>query len=227
MFPYLKKNFIRPQIINLGLVPFALAEFEMHFAHEEVCSGSNDCVIVFEPSDIAYCLGRSSMSYHDIKQNNTKALDKKYYILDRGGRTTVHSKNQFVAYFVIDILHSSISIDKFIYILEQIMIDYLFDNFKITAERLDINRGCFVGKKKIGFLGIRVKKGVTMYGIAINICNDLSLFDEIIPCGLKNVEITSVAHVKQQEFDENKSKILFDNFVNFLRVNVARYFCES
>ena len=106
------------------------------------------------------------------------------------------------------------------------MIDYLFDNFKITAERLDINRGCFVDKKKIGFLGIRVKKGVTMYGIAINICNDLSLFDEIIPCGLKNVEITSVAHVKQQEFDANESKILFDNFVNFLNENSVRYFCK-
>jgi lipoate-protein ligase B len=75
----------------------------------------------------------------------------------------------------------------------------------------------WVGKEKIASVGIQIKKWVTMHGIAINICNDLSIFDTIVPCGLKDITMTSAAkqtgkHYSMKELKKNAAVLCEELF---------------
>jgi lipoyl(octanoyl) transferase len=109
----------------------------------------------------------------------------------RGGGTTAHNPGQIVIYPILDLKSLHLDITTYIRQLEQIGIE-LLNELGVTASRKKSLPGLWIGEKKIASIGVKVKKWVTYHGIAINICNDLSIFENIIPCGLDGVEMTSV-----------------------------------
>jgi len=120
----------------------------------------------------------------------------------RGGGTTAHNPGQLVFYPILHLQHLGLGISDYIRKLEEIGIE-LLGQLGVTAERQKGFPGLWVENdrqssivsrqsRKIASIGVRVSKFVTHHGMAINICNDLSIFDLLVPCGLENVEMTSV-----------------------------------
>ena len=118
----------------------------------------------------------------------------------RGGGTTAHNPGQLVFYPILDLRGLGFDISGYIRELEAIGIE-LLAKLGVDAERRKGFPGLWVENKKIASIGVRVSKFVTYHGMAINIRNDLSIFDFIIPCGVDNVEITSVLKETGKQFE--------------------------
>ncbi len=116
----------------------------------------------------------------------------------RGGGTTAHNPGQLVFYPILNLRQfnpclpaGKVGISEYIRELESIGVE-LLEQLGVHAERQKGYPGLWVGTKKIASIGVRVSKFITYHGMAINIQNDLSIFEFITPCGLDGVEMTSV-----------------------------------
>jgi len=112
--------------------------------------------------------------------------------IGRGGGTTAHNPGQLVIYPIVKLKSLKLDVTEFVRRLEQVGLE-LLDVLGVIAHRQKGLPGLWVGKDKIASVGVQIKKWVTMHGIAINIQNDLSIFDWIVPCGLEGVKMTSAA----------------------------------
>ena len=112
----------------------------------------------------------------------------------RGGGSTAHNPGQMVFYPILNINEMGLGVNEYVRELEQIGIE-LLEKFGIAAERRKGFPGLWVGERKVASIGVRVSRGITHHGMAINIINDLTIFDCMIPCGIDGVEMTSVYKV--------------------------------
>lgn len=113
--------------------------------------------------------------------------------LDRGGGITAHEPGQLVLYPIFHLDHFSISPKDIVYLLEQIIIDFLAE-LGLSAERSPCGPGVYVGTKKIGFIGLRIKERIVSHGLAVNVINDAQIFNQFVPCGMPGQLITTAAH---------------------------------
>lgn len=109
----------------------------------------------------------------------------------RGGAATAHNPGQIVMYPILKLSRIRLGLSEYVYTLGQIGMD-LLRQFGIQADWRRQTPGLWTDGRKIASVGLQVRKGVTLHGIAINICNDLSIFEVIVPCGLQGVRMTSV-----------------------------------
>ncbi len=121
----------------------------------------------------------------------------------RGGGATAHNPGQIVFYPILYL--PGLGIAEYIRKLEDIGIE-LLEQLGVTAERRKGFPGLWVNDRKIASIGVRVSKSVTCHGMAINIQNDLSIFDCIVPCGLENVKMTSVLNETGTRYSMNEVK---------------------
>ncbi len=117
--------------------------------------------------------------------------------VERGGEVTYHGPGQLVAYPIVRLDEREILLRPFVRALETAMIETCA-SYGVVAGRRDGHPGCWVGAdgpapRKIGALGIRVERGVSYHGIALNVTTDLDAFALIDPCGMPDVEVTSIA----------------------------------
>jgi lipoyl(octanoyl) transferase len=109
---------------------------------------------------------------------------------ERGGKLTYHGPGQLVAY---PIVHVS-DIPGYVHALERAIVRSLAEAGLATSTRAGHRfTGVWVGERKIASIGIHVSRGVSMHGLAINVDNDLAAFDAVVPCGLPDVRMTSLA----------------------------------
>lgn len=145
----------------------------------------------------------------------------------RGGRFTYHGPGQRVGYVLIDLEKRGRDIRRFVHCLEGWMIDTL-NELGITAHRAPGRIGIWVGEgageAKIGALGVRVKRWVTLHGFAINVSPDLTHFTGIVPCGIAEFGVTSVAEQGKQITLPVVDAALERSFSRFL--NGLRHRCE-
>jgi lipoyl(octanoyl) transferase len=111
---------------------------------------------------------------------------------DRGGQMTYHGPGQLVIYFLMDIKRLKTGPKSFVNLLEELVIEALSE-FGIIAEKRAGAHGVYVADKKIAALGLRISRGCCYHGLSINVDMDLSPFYDIIPCGLKDIEITRIS----------------------------------
>lgn len=109
----------------------------------------------------------------------------------RGGGTTAHNPGQIVIYPIVKLKTLRMGLNEYVHSLGQIGID-LLARFGIAASWRKEAPGLWVENRKIAVVGVQARKWVSMHGMAVNICNDLSFFEAIVPCGLDDVEMTSV-----------------------------------
>jgi len=112
--------------------------------------------------------------------------------IERGGLATVHGPGQLVAYPIISVRKSGLGVKEWVWLLEEAMIQTLA-RLGVEAGRSELNHGAWVGNEKIGFVGLAIRRGVSLHGLSLNLNPDLSLFDVIVPCGLTGINITSAA----------------------------------
>jgi lipoate-protein ligase B len=109
----------------------------------------------------------------------------------RGGGATAHNPGQLVFYPILHLRELGLDVNQYVRTLEVIGID-LLAGLGVESDRRKGFPGLWVGPRKIGSIGVRISRGVTCHGMALNIQNDLSIFDLMVPCGLDGVEMTSV-----------------------------------
>lgn len=138
----------------------------------------------------------------------------------RGGRYTYHGPGQRVAYLMLDLDRRGKDVRCFVHALEGWMIDALA-SLGVTAHRSEGRIGIWVGEgrgeAKIGALGVRVKRWVTLHGFALNVAPDLSHFTGIVPCGIADFGVTSLAALGKQMPMEKVDAALKRSFPTFLK----------
>ena len=138
----------------------------------------------------------------------------------RGGRYTYHGPGQRVGYVMLDLEKRGKDIRCFVHALEGWMIDALAE-LGVDARREPGRIGIWVGKgdneAKIGALGVRVKRWVTLHGFAINVAPDLSHFSGIVPCGISDFGVTSLAKLGKQMPLTRVDAALKGSFLSFLK----------
>ena len=167
-----------------------------------------ELIWVLEHNDI-YTAGTS------YKEN--EILDKSIKILktNRGGKITHHGPGQLICYFVIDLKKRKKDIRKFISIIEKTIIDTLkYYEIETFADRKNI--GIWFNDnsqiKKVAAIGVRVSKWIAYHGFSINIDNNLEKYDSIIPCGIKDKEVTNLKKIHDKNYKELKDKLI-KNFI--------------
>ena len=111
--------------------------------------------------------------------------------VERGGDITYHGPGQLVVYPIIDLKDSGLRVLDFVTALEEIMIRAAKE-WGVLAERNPMNRGVWIENKKLGSIGITIRRGISFHGIAFNVNVALDPFDWINPCGLKGIGMTSL-----------------------------------
>lgn len=152
-------------------------------------SGQIDDQLLLVEHFPVYTLGKNTPREHLL----TKESDNISIIqTDRGGDITFHGPGQLVGYPILDLNQYKRSITWYMRELEQLIIDIL-KGYDINAERKKGLTGVWVKGKKIAALGVRISKWVTMHGFSLNINPDLKYYQGIIPCGIKDYGVTSMA----------------------------------
>ena len=121
------------------------------------------------------------------------------FSINRGGQATYHGPGQLMGYPIIDLRRCGQDLHKYLRWLEQLLID-LLAKYEIAAQRRESLTGVWVENRKIASIGVGVRHWITMHGFALNVCGDLSPFDQIVPCGIANVAITSTEKETQRAF---------------------------
>jgi len=112
----------------------------------------------------------------------------------RGGDVTYHGPGQIVGYPILDLRARGEGAVEYVGCLEEVLIRLLAE-YGIEGQRDRANRGVWVGREKVAALGVRVTRGITMHGFALNVTVDLQPFGGIIPCGIRGRGVTSMARL--------------------------------
>ena len=177
----------------------------------DVINGKKDELLWILEHNTVYTEGSSSKD-GDLLDKNTITIKTK-----RGGKITLHSPGQKVIYFVINLNKRGKDIRLLVSKIENCIIAILKEyNIKSYADKKNV--GVWVNynnePRKIAAIGIRVKKWIAYHGFSLNISNNLSLYEKIIPCGIQNKGITSFKQLKIKNL-ENIEKIIIKKFLNF------------
>jgi len=153
-----------------------------------------------------------------IRSKNEEVLDKNIKIIktNRGGKITLHNPGQKIVYFALNLNKRKKDIRNLVKQIENSIIEFL-ENFKIKSHADRNNVGIWVKGKKIAAIGIRVTNWIAYHGCSINISNSLDPYKKIIPCGLNNSDVTSVANeskVKSVNINQLLKKIFIKNLKN-------------
>ena len=177
---------------------------------DDVINGKKDELLWILEHKPVYTAGTSA--------NKADLINKNLNVIktNRGGKHTYHGSGQKVVYFVLNLNRRERDIRKLISKIENCIIDILSE-YKIKSYPDKKNIGIWVGDKnnsmKIAAIGIRVKKWIAYHGFALNVCNDLSKYNGIIPCGIKDKGITSLKKLGIKKYN-NIENIITKNFLN-------------
>ena len=177
--------------------------------------------LVFVEHNSVYTLGKSGkISNLLLDENDLKKNDIKFYNTNRGGDITYHGPGQIVCYPILDLDNFFTDVHKYLRFLEETIILTLRD-YGINGERSDNETGVWLdvntrNPRKICALGVKASRWVTMHGLALNVNNDLSYFNDIVPCGIKDKSVTSISVECKKNIEENFLKE--KNKKNFLKL---------
>ena len=111
--------------------------------------------------------------------------------INRGGQATYHGPGQLIGYPIIDLRNCGQDLHRYLRWLEELLVEAL-TTVGIAATTREGLTGVWVENRKIASIGVGVRHWITMHGFALNVCGDLSPFDQIVPCGISNVAMTSI-----------------------------------
>ena len=113
------------------------------------------------------------------------------FAINRGGQATYHGPGQLMGYPIIDLRGCGQDLHRYLRWLEQLLIEMLAQYEIAAAQRVSLT-GVWIDDRKIASIGVGVRHWITMHGFALNVCGDLSPFNQIVPCGIDNVAMTSM-----------------------------------
>ena len=178
-----------------GLVEYEDALAIQRSIHTEVAAGNRPNTLILLEHPSIYTAGKRTLA-EERPGNGARVLD-----VDRGGKITWHGPGQLVGYPIVR-LRNPHELVGFVREIESGLIKVCAE-FGITGVRVDGRSGVWVvdsqGERKIAAIGIRVASATSMHGFALNVSPDLSAFDAIVPCGISDAAVTSMARELQRE----------------------------
>lgn len=175
-----------------------------------------------------YTLGKSGSEKNLLRTTDElEKIDASFYKINRGGDITYHGPGQLVGYPILDLDCFFNDIHKYMRCLEEVIILTL-KNYNIIGTRIAGLTGVWLqaggGKpeRKICAMGVRLSRWVTMHGFALNANNDLSYFNNIIPCGIDDKAVTSIMEETGESVDTEKlKKQILQNFANVFEAEIT------
>ena len=173
-------------------------------------------------SDLIWLLEHEEIYTAGTSYKEEEILNKDIMVIktNRGGKITYHGPGQLICYFAIDLKQRQKDIRKFITLIERTIIESLSE-FNIKSFGDPKNIGIWVDDKnnikKIAAIGVRVSKWIAYHGFAININNDLSKYQNIIPCGISDKGVTNLKSINDQNYNM-LSDVIVDNFTKNLEI---------
>ena len=172
--------------------------------------------------DLIWILEHEEVYTAGTSYNEEEILNKEINLIksNRGGKITYHGPGQLICYFVIDLKKREKDIRKFIKLIEKTIIQSLSD-FNISSFGDPKNIGIWINHKKkvskVAAIGLRVSKWIAYHGFAININNDLSKYNNIIPCGISDKGVLNLKEINDQDY-ENLDQIVINRFSKNLEI---------
>ncbi|MCL0028565.1 lipoyl(octanoyl) transferase LipB [Dehalococcoidia bacterium] len=202
---------------QLGVLGYQPALELQQRIHRQVADGERPGTILLLEHPHVYTLGRRGVT-RDIFLDSAelKKLQAELYHTDRGGQVTYHGPGQLVGYPILDLRRWGAGPLAYVHALEEAIVGSL-DHFGLTASSDQYPTGVWIGDAKIAAIGVKISRGVSMHGFAINVDPDLSYFDHIVPCGMPKANVTSVSR-------ELGSTVSIDQVVSVLTSEFGRVF---
>ncbi|MCX6199035.1 MAG: lipoyl(octanoyl) transferase LipB [Bacteroidetes bacterium] len=209
------------KIIDLGLAKYLdvlqLQEqlFNKNIEAKTNSASTTDSIILCEHEPV-FTLGKSGKRENILVSD--EEMNAEFYNVNRGGDVTFHGPGQLVVYPILDLDLLHIGLAQYIFLLEETIIESLKE-FGLTGERIENAAGIWIrsstfsksgtSERKIGAIGVKASRNITMHGIAINVNTDLTYFDKIVPCGLAGKKTTSLQKELGEEISMDEYKKIF------------------
>jgi lipoate-protein ligase B len=140
-----------------------------------------------------FTIGRSGGQQHLlISGDEVAALGARVYEVDRGGDITYHGPGQLVGYPILDLTTRGRDVHRYLRLLEEVVIRAVAE-LGVVAGRQAPHTGVWIGDEKVAAIGVKVSRGVALHGFALNIAPNLDHFAAIVPCGIRDKGVTSLA----------------------------------
>jgi len=183
------------EVRRLGRVPYAdAAELQRALVEERRAGRVGDVLLLLEHPHVITlgARGDAARSHLIATPQQLAELGVELSETGRGGDITYHGPGQLVAYPILDLKPDRADVYNYVRNLEQVMIS-VSARFGVAAGRIEGLTGAWVGGSKIGAIGIRISRWIASHGFAYNVNTDLDYFSLIVPCGIRDRGVTSLA----------------------------------
>jgi lipoyl(octanoyl) transferase len=183
----------RLEVVRLGLIDYPTGLARQEEVREARRRGEiPDTLLVLEHMPVI-TLGRGAKQEHVLaSQAELASRGVDMHSIGRGGDVTYHGPGQLVVYPILDLNPDRRDVRRYVTALEEVMVR-IAAAYGLTAQRIDGLRGVFVGNDKLGAVGVRLSQWITSHGFALNVSTDLDAFALIVPCGIRDHGVTSLA----------------------------------
>jgi len=180
--------------VNLGRMPYPDAwDLQLKLVEARAHGrGGTDVILLVEHPPVFTLGRRGGRENLLVPEDRLRQSGIAIVQVERGGNITYHGPGQLVVYPIVHLPGLGLGVVDWVNRLEEVMIRTCAA-WGVAAGRNALNRGAWVGMKKIGSIGIAVRRGVSFHGLALNVNPDLTPFGWIQPCGLEGVGVTSIA----------------------------------
>ena len=189
------------RIIDIATVPYRDAWAAQERIHADVLAGGEEQIVFVEhPSVVTFGRRAEVMGQKNLVASSEALARMGVEVVqsDRGGDVTFHGPGQLVGYPIIRLSEHKLSVGSYVRLLQDVVIDAL-RTLGVESHRDESAVGVWVGDQdraeKICALGVRIRRGVSMHGLALNVTTDLSYFNLIVPCGICNRGVTSIQKI--------------------------------
>jgi lipoyl(octanoyl) transferase len=172
-------------------VPYAVAwDWQRSFLAQRVKDPTLDDVLLLLEHPPVYTLGQGSSL--EFLKFDPKESSAQLYRVERGGEVTYHCPGQLVGYPILNLRHYQQDLHWYLRQLEEVLIQVLCD-LGLKGDRIPGMTGVWLEGRKVAAIGIKVSRWITMHGFALNVCPELIGFERIVPCGIAEKPVGSLA----------------------------------
>ncbi|MBF9771354.1 lipoyl(octanoyl) transferase LipB [Enterobacter asburiae] len=194
---------------HLGLQPYEPVSQAMHDFTDSRDDSTPDEIWLVEHLPV-FTQGQAGKAEHLLMTGDIPVIQS-----DRGGQVTYHGPGQQVMYVLLNLKRRKLGVRELVTLLEQTVVNTLAE-YGIDAHPRADAPGVYVGEMKICSLGLRIRKGCSFHGLALNINMDLAPFQRINPCGYAGMEMTQVRHWVETATPETIRPVLLKNILALL-----------
>ncbi len=211
------------RVVSLGIVDYQTGLRLQRQEHDRVLAGDYDGSLILLEHLPVITVGRAG-GMENLCHSRETYQQKGVEVIcsDRGGNVTCHNPGQLVGYPILNLQKWRQDVHWYVEMLEETIILTL-RQFGLRTGRKSRYTGVWLGNKKIAAIGVSVKQWITGHGFALNITNDLNLFNTIVPCGIGEFGITSVSHAGNSASVDQVRNVLREKFMEVFHTSLESY----